>query len=148
MTILGVLHLTLMISVFVIGVRVFATRKGTGSHKRLGRIFVAMMVVSNLAVFGIYEDSATLGIFHYLAIVSLISLFAAIALLRWPGVSTRRRIMHGHVMLWTFGGVVAAGLGQGATALGYAPWPAIALTFLAVGLVAVRFDFGKAVRGG
>ena len=57
--------------------------KGTPRHKRLGSFFVAGMLLSNVVVLGIYEDSDKLGIFHVLAIISLVSLVGAIALVLW-----------------------------------------------------------------
>jgi hypothetical protein len=99
------------------------------------------MLASNLLVLTIYEDSAQLGIFHLLAIVSAASLLVAFALVRLPGAGVGRRIAHGHVMLWSYGGVVAAGLGQGATIIGLTPWPPILTCFLLVGFAAYRTDF-------
>ncbi len=139
MTVLGLVHLTLMIAALALGAVVFLMPKGTARHKRLGRIFVVGMVVSNIMVFGIYEDSGQIGIFHALAGVSAISLIVALALIRLPGKSLRRRIAHGHTMVWAYGGVVAAGFGQAATHLGFRPWPAILICFLFVGVFAYRF---------
>jgi len=141
MTLLGFLHLFLMIGSLAIGARVFATPKGTPRHKQLGRYFVAGMLISNLTVLAIYQDSGQPGIFHLLAIVSVVSLIAAIALVRLPGAGKGRRIAHGHVMLWSYGGIVAAGIGQGTTASGYTPWPAILVCFMIVGIAAYRTDF-------
>ncbi|MDC0739249.1 hypothetical protein N6L24_13255 [Cognatishimia sp. SS12] len=135
-----------MIAVLGLGMTVFLQPKGTRQHRLKGRAFVGMMLISNVAVFGIYQDSPNMGVFHYLAIISIVSLVLAVALLRVPGLSQGRRVAHGHVMLWTFGGVVAAGLGQGATALGYSPWPAIVLALLCIALIAAKYDFAKAVR--
>ena len=74
----GLLHLFLMIVALVIGIAIFAWPKGTPKHKRFGRIFLAAMVVSNLAVLTIYRDAEQLGIFHYLALISLASLLSLI----------------------------------------------------------------------
>ncbi len=141
MTSLGQLHFILMIGALGLGASVIALPKGTPLHQRLGRIFVAGMLGSNFVVLSIFEDSVQLGVFHYLAIVSLVSLLIAIALVRLPGANKGRRIAHGYTMLWSYGGVVAAGLGQGATALGFSAWPAILGCFLVVGLATYRANF-------
>ncbi|MGJ8585786.1 MAG: DUF2306 domain-containing protein [Marinosulfonomonas sp.] len=141
MSLLGLLHFVLMIGALAIGARVFLLPKGTPRHKQLGRIFFAGMLISNLVVLTIYRDSGQLGIFHVLAVVSVVSLIAAIALVRLPGAGMGRRIAHGHVMLWSYGGVVAAGLGQSATFLGLSPWPAILICFLLVAFSAYRTNF-------
>jgi len=147
MTLPGLLHFTLMIGSLGLGASVILMPKGTSRHKGLGRFFVAGMLLSNIVVLGIYEDSDQPGIFHALAIISLVSLAGAIALVRIPGAGTGRRIAHGHVMLWSYGGVVAAGLGQGATALGFPPWPIILISFLAVALTIYRTDFARMIDG-
>ena len=147
MTLLGLVHIILMIGALGLGVSVFLLPKGTRQHKRLGRIFFAGMLISNVVVLGIYEDSKQLGTFHILAVISLASLVGAIALVRMPGANTRRRFAHGHMMLWSYGGVVAAGLGQGATALGFPPWPVILISFLVVALTAYRIDFAGMLDG-
>ena len=144
MSVPGLLHVALMAAALALGAALLARPKGDAGHRRLGRVFVAAMVVSNLAVLAIYRDAGRPGVFHLLALVSLLSLAAAVILVRRRGRGPR--VAHGHVMLWTYGGVVAAGLGQGATALGLSPWPAILATSAAVGLVAARADFEGMLR--
>ncbi|MXU65059.1 DUF2306 domain-containing protein [Oceanomicrobium pacificus] len=141
MTILGLMHLGLMIAALLLGAAILARRKGDGQHKRMGHLFVSMMVLSNLIVFGIHEDTEALGIFHYLAIVSLMSLGAGVLLARYSRGRVSRKITHGHVMLWTYGGMGAAGVGQAATALGYSPWPGIVGTLALVAFAVLRLDF-------
>lgn len=109
--------------------------------------FAAGMLVSNVIVLGIYEDTDQPGVFHLLAIISMVSLVGAVALVRMPGANTGRRIAHGHVMVWSYGGIVAAGLGQGATALGHPPWPAILISFLMVAVTTHRIDFSEMLGG-
>jgi uncharacterized membrane protein len=147
MSLLGLLHFVLMIGSLAIGAGIFLMPKGTPRHKKLGRIFFAGMLVSNVVVLTIYQDSGQPGIFHVLAIVSVVSLIAASALVRLPGAGLGRRVAHGHVMLWSFGGVVAAGLGQGATLLGLTPWPAISICFLLVAIAAYRTNFVGMLSG-
>ncbi len=147
MTLFGILHFVLMLGSLGLGVVIFLIPKGTPRHKRLGRFFVAGMMLSNVVVLGLYKDTNQPGIFHFLAILSLVSLVGAIALVRMPGANTGRRIAHGHVMLWSYGGVVAAGLGQSATALNFPPWPIILMSFLVVALIAYRTNFAGVLDG-
>jgi uncharacterized membrane protein len=140
MTWLGLLHLILVIVALAVGTVQFLRRPGTRDHRRRGYLFVGALLVSDVIVFGIYEDSQTPGIFHLLAIISLVSLIVATALVRGR-TTLGRRMAHAHVMLWSFGGVVAAGLGQGATAIGHAPWPVILATFAVIAGLALRMDF-------
>ena len=147
MTFLGYVHLFLMIVALGLGASILLMPKGTSRHVGLGRLFAAGMLVSNVIVLGIYEDTDQPGMFHLLAVISMISLVGAIALVRMPGTNTGRRIAHGHVMLWSYGGIVAAGLGQGATALGHPPWPAILVSFLVVAFTAYRINFSEMLDG-
>jgi len=143
----GLLHFALMIASLAIGAAIFLMSKGTPRHKVLGRVFIVGMLVSNMVVLTIYRDSGQPSIFHVLAIVSIVSLAAAIALVRLPGTGIGRRIAHGHVMIWSYGGVVAAGLGQGASSLSYSPWPPILVCFLLVTFLAYRTDFIGMLNG-
>lgn len=147
MSLPGLLHFLLMICVLALGAYVFMIAKGTPRHKQLGRIFLAGMLVSNLVVLTIYQNSGQPGIFHGLAIVSLVSLSVAFALVRLPGAGLGRRISHGHIMLWSYAGVVAAGLGQGATFLGFSPWAAILACFVVAAFAAYRTNFLGMLKG-
>ena len=129
------------------GAAVFLKPKGTPEHKRLGRMFFAAMLISNLLVLTIYSDTGQPSVFHMLAVVSILSLIAAVVLVRLPGTTKGHRIAHGHIMLWSYGGVVGAGLGQGATALGYTPWPSILICFCLVAIIAFRLDFVRMLNG-
>lgn len=146
MTGAGLLHVLLMGAALAIGAGLFAQPKGTPAHRRSGRIFVAAVLISNLIVFTIYEDSRTPGVFHGLAVVSFLSVCLGLVLARRRSGGPGTRIAHGHVMLWSFGGMVAAGLGQGATLFGFNPWPAILLTLALTGLAAARLDFAAMLR--
>lgn len=146
MTWLGLIHLLLVTAALAIGAAVLLAPKGTRRHRTRGRVFVLAMLLSNVIVFGIYEDSPRPGVFHYLAIVSLASLAIAVMLVRQRR-GLGRRILHGHVMLWSYGGLIAAGLGQGATILGFSPWPAILGAALVVAVVAARLDFRRMAEG-
>jgi len=147
MTWLGAIHVLLMAAALAIGTGLLGAAKGTPRHRAWGRGFAAAVLVSNILVFAIHEDSATLGVFHLLAVVSFASVLAAVVLVRRRKGGLGPRIGHGHVMLWSFGGMVAAGLGQGATLLGQPPWPAIFATFLVVGLLAAKLDFKAMLTG-
>ena len=135
-----------MIAALGLGAVLFARRKGTPAHVTLGRGFVGAVLASNLIVFGIHEDSPGIGVFHVLAVVSFLSVVAGAWLVRF-GRGAGTRVAHGHVMLWSFAGLIAAGLGQGATALGFSPWPAIFAVLLGTGTLAVRLDIPAMVAG-
>ncbi|MGR3321360.1 MAG: DUF2306 domain-containing protein [Pseudooceanicola sp.] len=136
----GLIHFALVLGALALGAAVLVRRKGDARHRCTGRVFAACLLVSNGVVLGIYEDSARPGIFHLLALVSSASILAGLLLAR---MRPARGIAHGHVMAWSYGGLVAAGLGQGAQALGLPPWPAILACLAGTGLVVLRSDFAR-----
>lgn len=122
----GLVHIAAAVTAILLGLTVFLTRKGTRRHRAMGRSYVAIMAMANAAALTIYEDSPDgFGVFHYLALVSLASItvayFAIRARPRRPGTIA----IHGIVMSWSFAGLCAAAIGQGANALGLSPAAAI-----------------------
>lgn len=135
---LGIVHLTLAIAALGIGASILLSRKGTPTHKIHGRAFAAAMLTSNIVALAIYRDADRLGVFHFLAIISIASIILAIVLIRLPNQNRARILIHGQLMTWSYAGVVAAGLGQTATMFNLAPWPIILATFLATAFVTSR----------
>jgi hypothetical protein len=50
------------------------------------------------------------------------------------------RIAHGHVIPWTFGGIVVGGFGQASTWAGLSLWPAMDVCFLGVAILGRRLN--------
>jgi uncharacterized membrane protein len=76
---------------FGLGLAVVLQAKGTSRHRWTGRLYLGAMLAVNGAALTIYELTGGFGIFHGLAVVSLVTLsagFAAAALQRprgrWP----------------------------------------------------------------
>lgn len=143
---LGLLHLALALLALAIGARQLWRPKGTRAHRRWGWLFVGAMLVSNLVVLGIYEDSRGPGIFHVLAVVSLCSVTSGALAPRYLPLGAGRRIAHAQFMLWSFGGLVGAGAGQAATAFGWAPWPFILGALLPFAVASARMGRGTGGR--
>lgn len=72
----GSFHLFVSILAMITGVMVLCMQKGTKTHKQIGYVYVVAMVLVNLTAFMIYRLFGGLGIFHFFAIVSLLTLFA------------------------------------------------------------------------
>ena len=101
------LHLSAAIACLLIGAVVLMRRKGTGSHKLLGRIWVGLMVavaVSSFWLLGLGKGS--FSVIHLLSLWTLISLALAIYFIRRGNVRAHKGFMIG-----TFLGLVGAGLG-------------------------------------
>jgi uncharacterized membrane protein len=86
---------------------VFLAPKGTLSHVRFGRAYVAAMLGLNLSALGIYHLTGRFNFFHALAVLSL-----AMVLGGYYHTATRRSPnwlwRHYQYMCWSFVGLVAA----------------------------------------
>ena len=103
-----ILHLTAALAALGIGSLVLARRKGTPSHKALGRVWLALMAGVALSSFWIFQirDGAGPSFIHLLSAWTLISLACAIYFIRRGNVRAHKGFMIG-----TFLGLAGAGLG-------------------------------------
>ena len=102
------LHLASALAAMILGCLVLMRRKGTLSHKALGRLWVALMAVvafSSLWIFQIRNGAGPSWI-HLLSAWTLISLACAVYFIRRGNV-----LAHKAFMIGTFAGLVGAGLG-------------------------------------
>ncbi len=101
------LHLSAALLALAVGGAVLMRRKGTGSHKLLGRIWVALMVTVALSSFWLLDiNKGSFSVIHLLSLWTLISLAAAIWFIRRGNVRAHKAFMVG-----TFLGLAGAGLG-------------------------------------
>jgi uncharacterized membrane protein len=101
------LHLSAAIASLLLGGLVLMRRKGTASHKLLGRIWVALMVavaVSSFWLLGLGKGS--FSVIHLLSVWTLVSLALAVWFIRRGNVRA-----HQGFMIGTFLGLVGAGAG-------------------------------------
>ncbi len=112
MTTLGWLHVGAAALALATGAMLFAAQKGTRRHVLLGRVYALAMLLVNLPALLLYEETGTLGPFHVLAVISLVTLTLGLAplLLGYRGRGHIAR--HGLFMAWSYVGLVAAGLAQ------------------------------------
>jgi len=101
-------HAVLATLALTVGVAVLARRKGTVSHKRLGRAWVALMAAVALSSFWIFEIRGGAGPspIHLLSVWTLVSLGLAVWFIRRGNVRAHRGFMIG-----TFIGLAGAGIG-------------------------------------
>jgi len=106
MTPLIAAHACLATAALAVGAIVLLRRKGTASHKALGRTWVALMAAVALSSFWIFEIRRGAGpsLIHLLSIWTLVSLALAVYYIRRGIVRSHRNFMIG-----TFVGLVAAG---------------------------------------
>lgn len=112
-----------------LGAAVLLRAKGTRGHKVLGRLYVIAMLLVSLPALLVYDITGRPGVFHLLAVVSLVTLT-----LGWLSAPSRRSSVgrpdvhvHATFMSWSFIGLVTAGLAQLATSLWgqWSPWPVV-----------------------
>jgi uncharacterized membrane protein len=103
-----VLHLAFAVAALALGVVVLARRKGTRSHRILGRTWALLMAAVALSSFLIFEICHGVGpsFVHLLSVWTLISLACAIYFIRRGNVRAHRGFMIG-----TFLGLAGAGAG-------------------------------------
>lgn len=112
---LGTLHLVFAIGALTFGAAVACRPKGDQRHRALGYFYAISLLLVNVSALSVYEDSAGVGPFHILALVSLVTLISGFipAFLRRP--VTGWLDLHAYFMSWSYVGLVAAGTAQIAT---------------------------------
>lgn len=100
------IHITAAVVSLLVGALVLARRKGTPSHKVLGRVWVGLMLavaISSFWIFGLREGPSFI---HLLSAWTLVSLALAVYFIRRGNVRAHKGFMIG-----TFVGLAGAGLG-------------------------------------
>ena len=103
-----VFHLAFALAALALGSVMLVRRKGTASHKVLGRIWASLMAAVALSSFWIFEIRHGVGpsFVHLLSVWTLISLACAIYFIRRGNVRAHKGFMIG-----TFLGLAGAGAG-------------------------------------
>jgi uncharacterized membrane protein len=130
----GLIHVAAAAVALGAGAALFAGRKGTMRHRRLGFLYLGAMAYVNLAAWSV-DTRGGIGPFHALTVVSVATLVGAYVILLVGRRSRGRNEAHGAMMAWSYAGVLAAGLGQGAAVIGLPVGTAIAATLTVAGLL-------------
>ena len=99
------------------GGAVLLSRKGTGTHRRFGTVYVVALVLVNVAALSLHRED-TFGVFHGLAVASLVTIAVGLSPLLLGKRSPPVIATHAYCMTWSYAGLVAAGCGQLAVAVG------------------------------
>lgn len=103
----GTFHLIVSIIAMISGMMVLCKPKGTKGHKQVGYLYVVAMLLVNLTAFMIYRLFGGFGIFHFFAIVSLLTLLAGMyPILKRKGKQYLFR--HFNYMYWSVVGLYCA----------------------------------------
>jgi uncharacterized membrane protein len=106
--------------------------KGTHTHRVIGTVYVAALVLVNVAALSLHREN-TFGVFHALAVASLVTIAVGVSPLLLCERSPMVLAIHAYCMTWSYAGLVAAGCGQLTVAVGQdvGPW----LVPVAIGMV-------------
>ncbi len=110
-------HVLAAFSGLVVGAAVLLLPKGTHTHRVIGTVYVIVLVVVNVAALSLHREN-TFGVFHALAVASLGTIAVGLSPLLLGKRSEVVVVTHAYCMTWSYAGLVAAGCGQLAAAVG------------------------------
>lgn len=73
---IGLIHLIFSIVAMILGTLILVKTKGSKSHKRIGYLYCISILGINITAFMLYHLFGKFGIFHWMAILSLATLFS------------------------------------------------------------------------
>lgn len=100
-----ILHVGTVVPALILGVPVLLMKKGTALHKRLGRIWATLMMITAFSSFWLQGLIGTIGPIHIFSVITLISIPRAIFAIRKGDV-----IGHQRAMIGPYIGMFIAGL--------------------------------------
>jgi len=110
-------HVLAVLLALTAGAAVLVLPKGKHTHRVIGTIYVLALVLGNVAALSLHRENA-FGVFHALAVVSLVTIAVALSPLLLGKRSPMVIANHAYCMTWSYAGLVAAGCGQLAAATG------------------------------
>ena len=136
-------HVVAALSALLAGVAVVMLPKGTHTHRAMGSAYVLALVGVNVAALSLHRENV-FGVFHALAVASLVTIAVGLSPLLLGKRSSRVIATHAFCMTWSCAGLAAAGCGQLAVAVGddLAAWvvPVVIGAVLSIGGVVI---FGR-----
>ena len=110
-------HVLAAFSALLVGAAVLLLPKGTHTHRVIGTVYVLALVLVNVAALSLHREN-TFGVFHALAVASLVTIGVGLSPLLLGRRSPPVIATHAYCMTWSYAGLVAAGCGQLAAAVG------------------------------
>jgi uncharacterized membrane protein len=133
-------HIVAAVSALLAGAAVLLRPKGTRTHRRIGTVYISALVLVNVAALSLHRENA-FGLFHALAVASLVTIAVGLSPLLLGKRSETVIATHAYCMTWSYAGLVAAGCGQLAVAVGqdFSAWvvPVVIGTVLIVSAVII-----------
>ena len=134
-------HVLAAVTALLVGAAVLLSSKGTHSHRVTGTVYVLALVLVDVAALSLHRED-TFGVFHALAVISLVTIGVGLSPLLVGKRSPPVIANHAYCMAWSYAGLVAAGCGQLVGAVGDSAWvvPTVIGTVLTVSGVVI---FGR-----
>ena len=99
-------HIAFALGAVMLGTYVLLTPKGTRYHRLIGRVWVILMALVALGSFGLRDlNNGGFSMIHVLSVLTLISIFYAIVMIR-----RGKRRAHYSAMIGSFIGTIIAGI--------------------------------------
>ncbi|MBX9900444.1 MAG: hypothetical protein K2Y28_06625 [Burkholderiaceae bacterium] len=144
----GTIHSLACVYAMLLGGLVIFANKGGALHRARGQRYVIALLVVNLTALGIYTTKG-FSMFHWMAIITLLSLFIAFAAVRWKWSKAWLRIhlsaiLLSYYMLW--GGAINEAFlrVESLHTLGNKSWLALSHSFVMfIAFLAIAFFWGK-----
>lgn len=90
-----VVHVGTVVPALFLGIAVMAMRKGTAMHKRLGRVWAVLMMVTAISSFWLQGLFGGIGPIHIFSVMTLVSIPRSIWAIRQGNVKVHERAMTG-----------------------------------------------------
>jgi len=110
----GSIHFGLALLCLILGPIVLVRRKGNKTHRILGSIWAASMLILNISALSMYGINGRPTLFHFFAIVSFATLIPGYYAI-WRFKTSRNPahlLQHRYCMVWAYFGLAAAGVWQ------------------------------------
>ncbi|MEO8560228.1 MAG: DUF2306 domain-containing protein, partial [Rhodospirillales bacterium] len=94
------IHLAFALVTFVLGIVMFTRRKGTPSHKAIGRFWMVLILVAAFSSFWItgLAGEGRFSVIHILSVITILGAFGAVLAIRRGHVRTHRNAVIGLFM--------------------------------------------------
>lgn len=104
----GLIHLIASCLALIAGTFVLALKKGSSLHVKSGYVYVVSMTILIITAFMIYRVFRAWGIFHYMTVVSLVTLLLGMVPIWLKKPVDKWRYFHFSFMYWSVIGLYAA----------------------------------------
>jgi uncharacterized membrane protein len=136
-------HVVAAVSALLLGAAALLTAKGIHTRRVIGAAYGVALVLVNTAALSLHREN-TFGVFHALAVASLVTISVDLSPLLLGRRSPPVIATHVYCMTWSYAGLVAAGCGQLIVAIGQGDgsWavPVVIATVLSISGVVI---FGR-----